>query len=405
MEQKKVLTPTYMRDFSCIGADCEDTCCSGWQITIDEKSYNRLLDEDDNENNLSLSQHVKLLKSSNSNSENYAEIVLNSQSFCPLLSENRLCTLHKEKGEEFLPNICAAFPRISNIVNGNYEKSLTLSCPEAARKVLLNEEGIRFDEMFEEIGGKQLLNGKINTVKLQGVKRERNYFLELREISINILQNRDLSLSSRLIKLGEFLKEVHKSLVNSIDGNIQYQIEMFKHITVCYKGREGGNASSFSTEAQVTLIRGLIDKSIFTGIKEKRYLNCLLEALEGLKYTGSNLNQESVDIFNYHSSKLTDKYEHILENYLVNYCFKNLFPVTKGLLEDYMILIVHYALIKFHLIGLMNRYEDQFNTQHIITLVQSFSRNIEHSYNESSKFIDFLKENEITSFESVSVLI
>ena len=30
--------PDYYKEFSCIAADCEDTCCAGWQIVIDEKS-------------------------------------------------------------------------------------------------------------------------------------------------------------------------------------------------------------------------------------------------------------------------------------------------------------------------------------------------------------------------------
>lgn len=33
--------PDYYKEFSCIAADCEDTCCAGWQIVIDEKSKRR----------------------------------------------------------------------------------------------------------------------------------------------------------------------------------------------------------------------------------------------------------------------------------------------------------------------------------------------------------------------------
>ena len=30
--------PDYYHEFSCIAGECEDTCCAGWQIVIDEKT-------------------------------------------------------------------------------------------------------------------------------------------------------------------------------------------------------------------------------------------------------------------------------------------------------------------------------------------------------------------------------
>ena len=30
--------PDYYKEFSCVAGECEDTCCAGWQIVIDEKS-------------------------------------------------------------------------------------------------------------------------------------------------------------------------------------------------------------------------------------------------------------------------------------------------------------------------------------------------------------------------------
>lgn len=31
--------PDYYEKFSCIAGACEDTCCAGWEIDIDDKSY------------------------------------------------------------------------------------------------------------------------------------------------------------------------------------------------------------------------------------------------------------------------------------------------------------------------------------------------------------------------------
>ena len=32
------VVPDYYKEFKCIADKCEDTCCAGWQIVIDEKS-------------------------------------------------------------------------------------------------------------------------------------------------------------------------------------------------------------------------------------------------------------------------------------------------------------------------------------------------------------------------------
>jgi len=30
-----------MRNFSCIESECEDTCCAGWQMHIDERTFKK----------------------------------------------------------------------------------------------------------------------------------------------------------------------------------------------------------------------------------------------------------------------------------------------------------------------------------------------------------------------------
>ena len=39
MNQRTIHVPAYMKNFSCLGSTCEDTCCSGWTIDIDKKTY------------------------------------------------------------------------------------------------------------------------------------------------------------------------------------------------------------------------------------------------------------------------------------------------------------------------------------------------------------------------------
>ncbi len=34
----KIVMPDYFKQFKCIGGKCEDSCCIGWDIDVDEKN-------------------------------------------------------------------------------------------------------------------------------------------------------------------------------------------------------------------------------------------------------------------------------------------------------------------------------------------------------------------------------
>ena len=35
----KTRVPDYFKQFKCIASECEDTCCAGWEIVIDDETY------------------------------------------------------------------------------------------------------------------------------------------------------------------------------------------------------------------------------------------------------------------------------------------------------------------------------------------------------------------------------
>jgi lysine-N-methylase len=70
----------------------------------------------------------------------FARIRMDEANQCPLLSEDRLCRIQAEFGEPFLSHTCATYPRVIHSIGDIRETALTLSCPEAARLVLLNPD-------------------------------------------------------------------------------------------------------------------------------------------------------------------------------------------------------------------------------------------------------------------------
>jgi lysine-N-methylase len=131
-KQRLLLVPQYMNQFSCIGSACEDSCCVGWRVSIDQptyKKYNRVQDRDMKP---LLDKNVTRVRS-NGSTENYAKIKMDNKNCCSFLTEDKLCSVQLRLGEDYLSNVCSTYPRVSNRVNGVLEKSATMSCPEAAR--------------------------------------------------------------------------------------------------------------------------------------------------------------------------------------------------------------------------------------------------------------------------------
>ena len=42
MEKVKMILPTYVNKFKCIGGECEDNCCIGWDIDVDKETFKKL---------------------------------------------------------------------------------------------------------------------------------------------------------------------------------------------------------------------------------------------------------------------------------------------------------------------------------------------------------------------------
>ncbi|MGL5869666.1 flagellin lysine-N-methylase, partial [Clostridium chrysemydis] len=100
----KFKVPDYFNEFSCIGGACEDTCCAGWEIVIDDKTFNKyknvkgdfkkILDEN-------------IIKSDEDNMFRLKE------ENCFFLNNEKMCEIYKNLGEEYLCHTCKEFPRVT----------------------------------------------------------------------------------------------------------------------------------------------------------------------------------------------------------------------------------------------------------------------------------------------------
>ncbi|HEY0828349.1 MAG TPA: flagellin lysine-N-methylase [Bacilli bacterium] len=408
-QTRTVLVPSYLQQFECIGSSCEDTCCAGWQVNVDHTTYKKYNKLKDLKLKSLLDTHVKRNRSDPTEA-NYGKIMLKPDSSCPLLNEDKLCTVQLKMGETYLSDVCTTYPRFSNKVNHIVEKAATMSCPEAARLALLNPDGMEFDEVKESITVRNMVGRLIDTESQAAAHKAEKYFWELRIFTIQVLQNRSYSLSERLIILGMFYQKADDCISASNMEEIPRLIASYRSMI------EGGSIQKslenipVSVAIQMQLVKELIDERLLQGAISHRYLDCLKEVLLGIKYTGEAAVEETSEHYReaYHAyyQPFMREHEYILENYLVNYVFKTLFPLGgKSVVDEYVMLVMHYAMIKLHLIGMAGFHKGDFGVDHVIKLIQSFAKTIEHNALYLRGAIELLKKNNYTSMAYMAILI
>lgn len=122
---KKIIWNAYEK-FNCIADKCEDACCYGWEVDIDEASAEKYLAMEG-----ALGDRLRqVLKTK----DGEASMVLENGR-CPMWQQDGLCRLQKEQGHDALCKVCREFPRLYMDYGNFAEWGLEMSCPEAARLI------------------------------------------------------------------------------------------------------------------------------------------------------------------------------------------------------------------------------------------------------------------------------
>lgn len=130
----EVRYPDYYKKFHCIAGACPDTCCAGWEISVDRASEKRYRQAGKWDKDLSL-EFTKKLKKYIKHGQ-----ILSDGATCPFLNQEGLCEMYLELGPDSLCETCARHPRHMEDYGALHEMVLLLSCPEVSRLVLESKE-------------------------------------------------------------------------------------------------------------------------------------------------------------------------------------------------------------------------------------------------------------------------
>jgi len=176
----KYIVPDYYKKFNCIADKCRHSCCVGWEIDVDEDTFEKYRLIQDNfgkrlNDNIQIDNGVPFFK-------------LDSLERCPFLNKNNLCDIILNKGEDYLCQICRDHPRFRNFYSDRIEIGLGLCCEEAGRIIIEQATPTQLIILCDDDE-----NLKKNDVEMD--------FLNERNRVFSIIQNREKSIEMRINEL------------------------------------------------------------------------------------------------------------------------------------------------------------------------------------------------------------
>lgn len=414
MNSKKVqvLQPTFFKDFKCDGTICEDNCCVGkWNIFVDKEHYQKLKAIKDIEFKKRIAKHIKRNRKDNSNNGKLFGKIIHDEdtNSCPFLSENKLCELQNKFGWDYLCIVCKSYPRHPNLINGELERTLTLSCPIAAKIILMEQEGFGFENVEENVTNIIGIGSIYNLNGFSYMKKAEKYFWDIRTFSIQIIKSRDYEIWERLLIIGLFLENIIKLEEEDQVDDVPKVIENFAHKIT--SGIFKGAFDNLPTiiDLKIKLIQEIIDERIYTSISCDRYTECCEETLKGLNFSTDLEKVKNVYINSYekyYKPYIADK-GYILENYFVNTMFMNYFPFGRdmSMWENYLLIILNYSIINMHMIGMMEFHKENYTDEHTLKIIQAFAKAYEHNPMFNKEIVELIKRNGYDTMAYLTILL
>lgn len=286
LEEFTCIEPSYVEKFFCDGSKCGSLCCYGWQQILDEEALARYRDLQGEEGEKLRAGLVYLPEA-----EGFGFV--HADDHCVFLRQDGLCGLQKKYGAEMLTDVCAEYPRKSRLFPQDIlERALCVTCPLAADLILQAQEPLQLVQ-------RQITSTRRNYFQPAGdvdVLEQLDFF-NWQARGIEILQNQEASLTQRLSQL---LQELAHA-----DEHLPW----------------GRDAAENIWEPWTPARQAVFFQAFVTGIEDNTEQTA--DYLAKAQAVACTSGEEAQNL-------LTEKIYHpwglMLENYLVNEWFKELYP-------------------------------------------------------------------------------
>jgi lysine-N-methylase len=414
----QIAAPTYAAGFRCVGASCEAPCCGDWEIPLDKATYGRYQQFRPEKLGSQVTQFVTITVPDRDEMVPdglYARIA-KGPSGCPFFNSDHLCAIQKEYGPQLLSATCSIYPRSLSRVAGVTEGSLSLSCPEAARFVLLDPNSLQTEG--------DLFSGEFrtdNVFQLSSLRRESGYrspsaYLAIRGLLIEMVRDRSRPMWHRLLAIGSLcqrLDEITPGSGETLAALLREYREMLD------RGTFPGELESMPSDTRLKLaaVFALSDRRVREDSGD-RFRDVFWTFVEGIASSDGVAADD--DIANYlraeeqYHRPFFERFPYILENYLVNFMFQHLFPygragsadfAEQSMFDEYLQMTTQFAWINSLLIGIAGHSKEAFSGEHVVRTIQSLTRAVEHYPEVLRSIREDIKSRGLDSLQGMAILL
>jgi lysine-N-methylase len=407
--------PSYAAAFRCIGPECEDDCCHGWTIPLDRRTYENYQLFPVEKLGSIVQQYVTEVPDEHASL--HARINLAPSGYCPFFGADRLCGIQKEYGAALLSSTCSIYPRTLNGVDGVLEGSLTLSCPEAARNVLLDPDAM-------QVAG-DLLSGAFRTDSVamlagarSSIHKPYGYFHEVRALLIDVVKDRTRPLWQRLLLIGSLCERLDRITSAEEDATVPAMLAEYREVIENRWLHVELESVPSNPALKLKVIFQLTDNHIKDPVCGARFRDTFWTFVEGIAAPQDASTGDDVGRFleaekRYHRP-FFERSPHILENYLINYMYQTLFPFglegsvhfrQQGIFDEYILMTTQFAWMNGLLVGIAAHYREKFAEEHVVRTVQAFTRATGHYPHVLAWINEQMKKIKFDSLAGMAVLL
>ncbi|WP_244833317.1 flagellin lysine-N-methylase [Clostridium sp. BJN0001] len=368
--------PYYYKDFKCIASECTDTCCAGWEIVIDSDTYKKYKNV--------TSDFKKTLDENITKYEDGEKGFKLINERCAFLNDDNLCEIYKNLGKDSLCYTCRMYPRFTEEYGNRREIGLSLSCMEAARLILKDENKVTFESNEDD----EMVTA-YNDIQFE----EYIELMPSRKVAIKIAQDRSLSIDDRIFILLNFASLIQEKIdahtlsdIKSIRKNFSND-EYIKKLLSKHNNKEKNISKYNLLKLYIKYFTSLDNLDSKWPYKLKDSINNLHQNL-----TESEYNKKYLEFDKYYKDK-SYEFEHLLVYFIYRYFLKSLFDDI--LLSKVKFMAVSYLIIKELDINRWLKNNMEFSLDDQIEVMHRYSKEIEHSEENIDNLYSSFDENEI----------
>ena len=404
-------TPASFSGFSCLGGECEDTCCRNWEIRLDRQHFDLLKNamfKNKHEKGM-FEQYIRLNESEISSDYDYAFMRMGLNGYCAMLDDKGLCSIHANYGIAALGDVCTMFPRIISRCGNTLELSGALSCPEVVRNCIDEKSPL-----------------KLNRFKTSDLPRSKNYPIQ-RELSnlnddfysenfalvrthiMKIMANEEHELETRLYVIANLANKISSFYHRGCKKPAKGQLEQ---VLMELSGEDFiSNLDTFIKEYDPDSSISMIVVHSILSIKLQQANDENISQLYGKIIQDYDANNETVtevlaeqlikvrNMLDSHTQKYIDE---AITRYILNCLYREWFVSMPDPFTYVQMLLVRMSILRTLIyldLGKEERLDQQQLKQKIVYVMYNFARNIDQNLEFLKVVYNALSEQTMMTFD------